>query len=62
MLTTFAPAENSTFVLNGWFMHTQSQLTNYRNLLYNPYKNKNTGRTIHKEKIYIKQKIKVNGR
>ena len=24
--TTFAPAENSTFVLNEWFMHTQSQL------------------------------------
>ena len=26
--TTFAPAENSTFALNGWFMHiyTQSQL------------------------------------
>ena len=22
--TTFAPAENSTFALNGWFMHTQS--------------------------------------
>ena len=21
--TTFAPAENSTFALNGWFMHTQ---------------------------------------
>ena len=27
--TTFAPAENSTFALNGWFMHTQSQY--YRN-------------------------------
>ena len=24
--TTFAPAENSTFALNGWFMHTQSQI------------------------------------
>ena len=24
--TTFAPAEISTFALNGWFMHTQSQL------------------------------------
>ena len=26
--TTFAPVENSTFVLNayGWFMHTQSHL------------------------------------
>ena len=24
--TTFAPAENSTFALNGWFMHTQSHL------------------------------------
>ena len=24
--TTFAPAENSTFALNEWFMHTQSQL------------------------------------
>ena len=21
--TTFAPAENSTFALNGWFMHIQ---------------------------------------
>ena len=24
--TTFAPAENSTFALNGWFMHTQSHI------------------------------------
>ena len=24
--TTFAPAENSTFALNGWFMHTQSHM------------------------------------
>ena len=24
--TTFAPAENSTFALNRWFMHTQSHL------------------------------------
>ena len=29
MLTTFAPAENSTFVLNGWFMHTQSHIYIY---------------------------------
>ena len=29
--TAFAPAdhENSTFVLNGWFMHTQSHCYNY---------------------------------
>ena len=26
MSTTFAPAENSTFALNGWFMHTQSHI------------------------------------
>ena len=24
--TTFAPAENSTFALNGWFIHTQSHI------------------------------------
>ena len=24
--TTFTPAENSAFVLNGWFMHTQSHI------------------------------------
>ena len=24
--TTFTPAENSTFALNGWFMHTQSHI------------------------------------
>ena len=30
MLTTFAPAENSTFVLNGWFMHTQSHIYTFR--------------------------------
>ena len=24
--TTFAPAENSTFPMNGWFMHTQSHI------------------------------------
>ena len=29
VLTTFAPAENSTFVLNGWFMHTQSHIYIY---------------------------------
>ena len=27
--TTFAPAENSTFALNGWFMHAQSHMESH---------------------------------
>ena len=54
MLTTFAPDENFTFVLNGWFMHTHSQIMKMKIFCLIKYLNeKNFFNAINKDKFYL---------
>ena len=54
MLTTFAPDENFTFVLNGWFMHTHSQIMKMKIFCLIKYLNeKFFFNAINKDKFYL---------